>query len=315
MVTRINHDLRSNDGKTIVMPSWADGEAGWGNLALPNVYEADTSQKYPCGTKFQDGERTFRYARFKGTMNGAAQNVVVEEAVSDTMCGKGLAAQAFAQDYAATYVTGLVGENKVYIHTTVAATAAGVERADNYYSGGWLSIYDSGAGGTYRYQFRKIVKSEYDAAKTVAGTARTHVTTLTLDQPLTIGITASAICQVMPNKWKHAVWNTTTAYAVYSPILGACQVCVPVYGQWLWLQTWGEMGTCHISTAFGGVSTNEQRMYWRSDGSMDPMQNGNTDTLGLQAHQLAGYAMANTASESGSGQDESYPIVFLTMWN
>ena len=58
------------DGKTLYMPSFFEGEKGWGNLTLPNVYKADSIAQYPAGTKFQDGERIFYYDKFIVVITG-----------------------------------------------------------------------------------------------------------------------------------------------------------------------------------------------------------------------------------------------------
>lgn len=65
MSVTINHDLRVVDGKTLYMPPWAEGQEGWGNLALPNVYQEDAAQLYPIGTKYVDGDRVFHYCHAK----------------------------------------------------------------------------------------------------------------------------------------------------------------------------------------------------------------------------------------------------------
>src|SRR4030066_783662 len=63
----INHDIRSNNGRYIQMPVWHAGEPidVWGKLAIPNPHAnssvGDTTQHYPHGTRFVDGDRTFYY--------------------------------------------------------------------------------------------------------------------------------------------------------------------------------------------------------------------------------------------------------------
>ncbi len=52
--------IRSN-GKSIILPSWFAGQAGYGLAAIPDPYIKDTNQVYPNGTTFLDSDRIFHY--------------------------------------------------------------------------------------------------------------------------------------------------------------------------------------------------------------------------------------------------------------
>jgi hypothetical protein len=54
-------NIRHYNGKTIILPSWKGGDKGHGNLAVPDVYDNETIQNYPIGTKFLDADRIFYY--------------------------------------------------------------------------------------------------------------------------------------------------------------------------------------------------------------------------------------------------------------
>ena len=84
MTTKINHDLRSYDGRTIIMPAWKGGQGGFGNLAIPDIGDTYSVQRYPVGTKLLDGERVFYYAKATsigitnmdlGVKNGLRQHI------------------------------------------------------------------------------------------------------------------------------------------------------------------------------------------------------------------------------------------------
>ena len=49
--------------RRIELPPWYDGlgDQIWGSTTLPDLSVADSSQKYPLGTKYVDGERIFKY--------------------------------------------------------------------------------------------------------------------------------------------------------------------------------------------------------------------------------------------------------------
>jgi len=81
----INHDLRVVDGKTIIMPPWYSGQEEWGNLEIPDVYVSDSVQKYPVGTKYRDGSRTWLYGKcgLTNTKTGVGNfTYVAEEALT-----------------------------------------------------------------------------------------------------------------------------------------------------------------------------------------------------------------------------------------
>ena len=63
MSEQVIHKIINKDGRSLVMPAWKGGQEGYGNLALPDIRDVDTMQKYPIGTKLLDGERVFYYAK------------------------------------------------------------------------------------------------------------------------------------------------------------------------------------------------------------------------------------------------------------
>lgn len=56
------HKLINKDGKTIILPAWKGGQAGYLNLAIPDFYAKDSTQGWPVGTKVIDVDRVFHYA-------------------------------------------------------------------------------------------------------------------------------------------------------------------------------------------------------------------------------------------------------------
>ncbi len=299
----------AKDGSYIQLPPWYSGEENWANLAHPNVYVADSKVEYPRGTKYVEGERVFRYAIYDGKLTASTWNSIADTAGDDLM-GKALFNTGFAQDYASSLVYG--AGSTVDVWTTVASTVVGTERSNDFYSGGWMNGKDT-APSDARMFFRRITKSVYSAAKTVNGTARTLVTTLTLDQALVNSFTAMTFV-LTPNPWKHAAWFSGDANAGYSPVLGVSMVNNPTANYNVWLQTWGECGTAQITNAAVGASERETSFYIMSDGSFQGLADGTTDTYGLRgAYTYAGYTLVSTVTESGSGQDESYPILFLRL--
>lgn len=304
----INHDIRNVNGCSIQMPPWFSGEPGWGNLALPNVYTLDTVQEYPHGTAFREGERTWFYTKYIGSVNTAQMTTITLEGCDTHMFGKGLANYGFQQHYGTSNIYGVAGEPTVYIITASASDVT--ERANDFYAGGTWSAYDT----THTYNIAmggRIIKQVYSATTlTVDDYSITYPSILTLDQNLVANVTwGTAKGTAMPNKWKMAIQGQDSAVQRWMPILGAsCVGHVSTYNVWLWLQTHGEIMSAHASSDLFGDEVDMVAAYWMSNGSLDPATFGTA-----YKQQLAGYIINNYRSESGSSPTELYPILYLTM--
>lgn len=119
-----NHDLRNVDGGTIILPPYIGGEKGWGNLEQPIPYIATTKQKYPRGTIFRKGDKSWVYSKlYTSTGDYGAYSA-----------GKGLF--SVAQDSASlTIATAAIGEYTVTVTDTLTVNA---------YAGGLLTIFEAG---------------------------------------------------------------------------------------------------------------------------------------------------------------------------
>ncbi len=308
---QVIQNIIQKDGSYIQLPPWYEGESNWTTLIHPNVYEADVLVEYPRGTKFVEGRREFNYAFYDGKLTASTWNSIADTAGDDLM-GKALFNTGFAQDYASSLIFGPSGSTTLEFWDTVASTVVGTERSANFYSGGWINGKDT-APSDARMFYRRIVEGAFDSAKTVNGTARTNVTTLTIDQATVNAFTAMTFV-VTPNPWKHAAWFSGDANAGYSPVLGVCMVNNPTANYNVWLQARGPCGTAQITNAAVGAAERETSFYIMSDGSFQGLADGTTDTYGLRgAYTYAGYTLPSTVTESGSGQDESYPIIFLDL--
>lgn len=315
MSSKVNHDLRSNVGRTIYMPEFCEGEVGFGNLAIPNPSVLDSSQKYPHGTAFRAGERTWFYSQYKGTINPNNSKVLTQEAPGKYMFGRGLPGYAYQQDYDASNIYGVEGENKLYIITAQVSGGGVDERANNIYAGGYWTVYDTTHGGaeSWKAMGGRVVEQAYSATTlTVDGHSITTPSILTLDQPLPANVTwGVATGTIMPNKWKLAVYGKDQARAPYMPILGASNVGnISTYNQWLWLQTHGECYIVHVSSDLFGDVLDYVAAVWNSDGSVDPAGYV-AGTAYLRQH--AGFMVSNSMSELNTATVEGNVIIYLTM--
>lgn len=281
-------------GAHYTFPAWFEGELGWDNMTNANIYTADATLAYPNGTRLEIGERVFYYATYYGKVSS---NTVAATA-GDDLLGKGLFNFGFAQDYS-DKLTWTVGTTTVVLTSTVAGTPT--ERVDNFYSGGWLGIKDT-APADARFVNR------YIEASTISGTT----TTLTVDQPLINAITGGNSV-LTPNPYKYAVWYHEHANELYHWPVGYSMVNNPTATYGVWLQTWGTMMAGQITNAFRGAASNEVVVYGMADGSIQ-VRDGGTNSYGLDgSYPIIGHTIPNSRSESGSGQDEGLPFIFLTL--
>lgn len=281
----------------VTLPPYCAGELGWDNMSEPDVYVADATLLHPHGTRLQIGQRVFYYATYYGAITSWAQ----ADTAGDDLLGKGLQTFAFAQDYA-DKLTGAADSTSIALADTVAGTPT--ERVDNFYSGGWLNVKDT-APSDARMISRFIVSSTMDAT-----TATT--TNLVVDKPLPYVITGGNSV-LMPNPYKFASWHYDHSSYIYSRWLGVCMVNNPTAAYGIWLQTYGPCGMNHVANANEGAGDGESIVLGMGDGAIQVLD-GNTDTYSYSGHRpIIGYTMPNSRTESGSGQDEGYPIVFLTI--
>jgi len=315
-----NHDIRSNAGRTIYMPEYYRGEEGFGNLAMPNVYNTDNvTALYPRGTKFEAGERAFYYGKYLGIANAGATTITAT-AGSD-LAGRFLFHNSIQQDMATgLLVRKLANEQHIVYKTTVSAA-----QSDDFYSGGWVTGKDASAQSPNRPFWRYIVAHEYGAygSKTaqiwndstkvyneVDLSAEQYCSVLELDQPVIISKVTMATT-LMQNPWKRIAWHTSSAYApARGKVAGACMHNDIAVNSHTWFQTWGPMCTIHLEKALGALGM--ETLFCMSDGSVSPhgssYQRFVTDYL-----PIVGYLLSDPFFVSGSTSAELLPMIFVTV--
>jgi len=299
------HSLVNNDGARIEMPAWCQGEKGWGNLAHPNVYTADSTQQYPVSTKYYEGERRFRYTKYVG-VSAPAIHTGLAATTGEDLLGKFLFPIGFPVTYASTYTYGVEGTKIVEVDTLVRA----VEQVTDYYSGGWMNGKDTERPS--RMFFRRIVKHDYSAAKTYGGADKTVVGTFEVDQNIVTGFTAMAL-SIVPNPFKRTVWQDAHNNWQYNASHGASMVNNPAANTWIWLQDLGPMGCNHCGgPGYGGDEAAETKYVVLGDGSITVMID---QTVSYGYHQIAGYSLPNAITETGTGETEQKPIIWVCVGN
>ena len=273
MAVRVNHDLRNVDGQTLYLPQWKENQEGWGNLKLPDISLAGTLQRYPIGTRYRSGGRTYIYAKAGGTLNPdlGAKNALTQHVAYTTIA-------ATALQYATTVVIDVGGSD--------GAAGDGVI-AVNELAGGYLVVFDADA----KAYTRQIVSNTAVA---------TGEMTLVIDQPIPLAlITDTDHAECMASPYLNLQANTDTI----SSVLGI-PTLIATSGQYFWLQTWGPVWIAPQ----GAVSTgnNDRQVVFRHDGSID--QHDYSDAV-VQFAQHAGFVLANA---SGGGQGAAFIMLQIT---
>ena len=269
----INHDIRSNDGSTIYMPKWFSGETEgvWGNLALPNIYEATSTQSWPRGTIYREGMRTYVYGKMDSTLGGAYTH-----------------AGYVPITYATYKDIGSDGMQAGSASTTACTVNYGEACAVDKYAGGILGFY-----GTYYGQ-------RYIVAQAVADASYDMV--LTLDQAMqgTMATTDEILLH-------EAIYKTLRLYvtAEYAPYVGVLMHDVIGASEYNWLQTGGPHGmTFYHSSAEGGDAMQFMVVAYHGTTQIHPSNTasaviGSTESGALQ---WIGWRSTYTTADMGGGQ-------------
>ncbi len=317
----INHDIRSVGGATLYMPAYYNGEVGWQNLSLPNIYNTDdASRKYPRGCKFVEGNRVFQYGTYNGVVTSTGTSVTATN--GDDLGGKFLFSYATQDDMAnGLLVRKLTNELQIAYQTTISKTPAA--RVEDYYSGGWVCGKDT-TPSDERPFWRRIVRHEYDATGLKAQpfwntnskvnsyvdlSSYSQVSILHLDQPV-INSKTSMATTICTHPYKEICWQNDTGYATYRQCVGACMHNDPTATYSTWFQTYGEMFSQHVHAESPGDGANERQVILMADGSVQVR----TSTYDyLDSHfQIIGYMMYDTTFAS-SAAAEGLPMLFVTL--
>jgi hypothetical protein len=281
------YPLTIKNGKYLVLPAWADIIA----LDLPeNILASDALPKYPIGTKFVNGLRTYYYCKASGTVNtewGAYKakktNTV---AVAPTQATAAAQAAAYPGE---TLAAGAAGSCyvTVTIDTEIGVLTTGV-LSENELAGGFIVV---GNGSSQHPQMFQIVS--HPALATAGGSL-----TLKLDMPLATAVTAATTTiELMECPFYNL--KADGSGGDYVTFLGM-PAANAADGEYFWLQT---RGPCWI-TSDGNTcdSAKDRTLVWQGNGSIV----SSNDITVESGFQIAGVAI----DMSGSGASNA-PMVDL----
>ena len=271
-MSKVNHDLRSNDGKTIFLPPEIAGTDGQGNLKIPNVYSESATQLYPIGTKFVDGERVFHYAYAGGAL-GATRGQV----------GYIVRTASAVPSYDASQAAGAgTVANPLKINGSSAGTPA-----KNAYAGQFIVIFSNTLGNvTHRIISNSI--SAYDSVYTTQ-----YTTELVLDQPTPVAVEANTNCDIFPSRYADVRTPNDLTAGMY-PFLGVPLRLITAL-RYFWIQTWGPCFITHNTADEIGDNQHWRAVVFYSDGTLKALHEM---TALSDSGQIAGYTLATNGSGS-----------------
>jgi hypothetical protein len=282
MAAEQKQSLIAVNGKYLVLPPGMEGQ-DISNLTIPTSWAVDTVQKYPLGTRFVNGDRSYRYCYASGTcypqMGAYKPKATNTVAVAPT--------QATATQADGT-IAGAVGSHyvSVTIDSEIGVLTTGVLSA-NELAGGYVVI---GNGSGQAPHMGYIVSHPALAA---AGTL-----TIEIDMPLATVVTAATTtielmeCPFYCVKADGSGGDYVTYIGI--PAVGATS------GQYLWVQTWG---VCWITSNSATCdSARDRTIVFVGNGSVE---SSNDETL------ESGFQMAGIALDQSSSGSANAPMVYL----
>jgi len=242
------------DGQYLVLPKWKGGEANVNRgLTVPDVYVLDSTQKYPIGTKFVDGDRVFHYGycysndsigtrSMGGMMNVAVAKAVTHDAVIEP-----------------------VGETEIKIEDTTSTV--------NQWAGGY-------------YMPRVHPYSCYRVLSNTVSDGEHSI--LTLERGLLVATTASlASSYLNQNQYSKLSCQLPNAGKDDASVMGV-NLANAIAGRWMWIQTWGP---CYISGGdeLLGVAGGDRDAKFHQDGTcMCPATVDQTQRAGYAINETDG---------------------------
>ena len=265
MTTIVNHDIRSVNGKYILMPPWKELQEGWGNLAIPNVQVAggDTAQQYPTNTKFVDFDRTHIYGYCSTKYNAAVKSNLILFNINTPIinCTWGGVAGAVGDTVCPFVTSDLTG------HTTVVV---------NHFAGGYMMPRT----GNIAYGGYRIVSNTVFAG----GADSTSETDFVIEEDGLQAIVPadSAYCHLSRNPYTslQSNWLGPDTVGGYAGGMGVTLID-PTASTFQWVQTWGPVQVLGGEQA--GKSSLLRQQYIHTDGSfVAGAQSNISDTVQLQ---------------------------------
>lgn len=278
----VNHDIRSNNGKFILMPPYKAGQSGWGNLALPNVHKdgGDIAPLYPVNTKFVDFDRTFiyGYVHLKQSASVKSNIGLFNYNTPINTCTWG-------------DVAGVEGDTVCPFQTS--DLTGYTDAAANLFAGGYMMPR---FGGEVPYGCYRIVSNTIYDGGINAGADETD---FVIEAPgLQAAVdAAAAYCYMDKNPYTYLKdnWGGAPGNEAGNEAVMGVSLIDPTAETYQWVQTWGPIHMLGGEQA--GKAINLRMQYFHSDGTL--IAGAQYDPSTTVQHQPAGYLLAFTYVAGG----------------
>lgn len=248
------------------------------NTSRPNVMAADSSKKYPLGTKFELGLRTYFYSYASGTCNSEWGAYKAKKTNTVAVAPTQADGAGDAGDY---YVT-------VTIDTEIGVLTTGV-LAENELAGGFIVV---GNGSAQHPQMFQIVS--HPALASTGGSL-----TVKLDNPLTTAVTAATTTIELMESPFYCL-KADGSGGDYVTFLGVCAPPAVASGEYFWLQTKGPAWVTSDGNTCDSVK--DRTIVWQGNGSVV----SSNDITVESGFQIAGIALDMSGSSASNA-----PFVYL----
>lgn len=265
-MTKYRTDVRNENGRILIPPAWKGGQEGWENMAMPDIRDVDSVQKYPVGMKLVDGERVFYYAQAAGVgvtktdygvKNGYRQHVRYGDVTAAASAGdKVVVITVHASD-------GVEGDGDI---------------AANELAGGFVVVFNHDDDA---FVCRILENTATDGGGEM---------TLTLQDELPVDLTTSSDAEAMAHWALGCEWNTDNE----EPVVGMAHAKAAA-GSWFWLQTWGPVWAGPSSSG-PCEAAHKHQIVFESTGEVD---NHDDSSAILEFQQHAGFGLCHAI---GGGQ-------------
>lgn len=274
-MTKVNHDVRVNNGGTIYHLQEIGSAEGPGNLKIPNIFEQDESALYPIGTKLVLGDRVFHYCHFTTAI------IKCNAAKLSYSCRDSSYGQPASYD-----ASQAVGVGTIANPFKVDGSSEGTPAKD-YYAGGYIIPWVSAALGNPTMRILSSSASAYDLVYTTQYTVE-----LVLEQPTPVVVAANTSCDVFQSRYA----DVREAWGGGSNMHHFVGVPMRIFTDeyYGWIQTWGPCFIVCTATELGDAAYDRTAVF-NSDGSIAPCDEQWNNAL---SNQFAGVTLAVNGSGS-----------------
>lgn len=243
----LDQNIRSINGKTIILPRYNTDLFKMGSLPDPNPYAQSAVKLFPLGTKMYEGERVFRYC-----LNGAGTLAIAAPLQNAP------AVHAEQDDDIVVGAASAIGDTTVTLTSTANLDGTPNNVANNF-ADGYLVVNDeAGEGQLYRIKSNEALSTTDNAV-------------FTLYDPLTVALTTSSQCGLIKNLYNGVI--------VTAAVLTGMCVGVPLLGVTAAYYFWSQVGGPAPVVAHAAIALGTWAIVGTTAGKADPAAAVTTEVI------------------------------------